>query len=231
MNALENVIAIDGPAGAGKSTVAKLLAQRLNFKYLDTGAMYRALTYLALKKKMDIKNKKMLGKLASEVDIKFVTVDDGLNHIKINGLDITDKIRSSKVDENVSIVARVKEVRKAMVKIQRKIAKEGKIVMDGRDIGSRVLPDAEIKFFVTASLKERARRRHLELLQRGKNVSYQSVKAKIACRDRLDCQRKISPLIKTKDAILINTTNLSINQTVDKMYSIVKGERNVETRI
>lgn len=226
------VIAIDGPAGAGKSTAAKILAKKLSFSYLDTGAMYRAITYLVLKKGVDIKNYQKIGKVARNTDILFVPPgEDGISHIIVNNEDVTDKIRTSIIDRNVSKVARIKPVRESMVKIQRKIAQKGNIIMDGRDIGSKVLPDADIKFFITASLEERARRRYLDLEEKEKDADIEEVKRKIAERDKLDTEREISPLIRTSDSILIDTTNITIEETVDKMIDIVKGECNVKTSL
>ncbi|MFW6287896.1 MAG: (d)CMP kinase [bacterium] len=223
------VIAIDGPAGAGKSTVSKLLAKRLSFSYLDTGAMYRAVTYLVIKNGIDINNHQEIDELVSNTDILFVPpADDGISHIIVNNEDVTDKIRTSNIDKNVSRVARIKSVRDAMVKIQRKIAQNGNIIMDGRDIGSKVLPDADIKFFITASLEERSRRRYLDLEKRERDIDIEEVKRKIADRDKLDTEREISPLVRTSDSILIDTTNISIEDTVNMMIDIVKGECNVK---
>ena len=226
------VIAIDGPAGAGKSTVSKLLAKKLGFSYLDTGAMYRAVTYLVVKNNIDIDDKDNIGHLAENSSIFFLPPkEDGISHIIIDGEDVTDKIRTSTIDKNVSKIAKIKPVRRAMVKIQRKIAKNGNIIMDGRDIGSKVLPNADLKFFVTASLEERAKRRYLEIGERENNLNQDEVKNKIAKRDKLDSEREISPLVKTSDSILIDTTNLSIEETVNYMIDIVRGECNVKTTI
>lgn len=218
------VIAIDGPAGAGKSTLAKLLAKELKYKYLDTGAMYRAVTWVALEKGIDIKNTNKLTELANQINIKFLTPDKkGVSPILVNGTEITKEIRKPLVNKNVSYVARVKGVREAMVRIQRRFAKAGGIIIDGRDIGSRVVPDADFKFFVTASLEERARRRYNELKDNNINITMDEVKKEIALRDKIDSEREISPLIKTEDAILIDTTNLSIDEALRRVLNYIKG--------
>ncbi len=226
------VIAVDGPAGAGKSTVSKLLANKLSFSYLDTGAMYRAITYLVLKNNININNHNNIGEIAKKSNILFVPPEeDGISHIIINGEDVTNKIRTSIIDKNVSKIAQIQEVRENMVMIQRQIANEGNIIIDGRDIGSKVLPNADIKFFITASLEERAKRRYLEIEKSGINPDLVKVKEKIASRDKTDSEREISPLIRVDDAIIIDTTNLSIEDTVKRMIDIVKGECNVKTTL
>ncbi|MFW6305982.1 MAG: (d)CMP kinase [Bacillota bacterium] len=226
------VIAIDGPAGAGKSTISKILANKLGFRYLDTGAMYRAITYLALKKDINISNYDEINNMMENIEICFYPPQqDGKSHIVINEEDVTDKIRTTIIDQNVSAIAKIKIVRESMVKIQRSIAEYGNIIMDGRDIGSRVLPDADYKFFITASLEERARRRFLDIQKKSDNISYEEVKNKIAHRDKIDTERKISPLIKATDAVLIDTTNFTIEKAVEKILDIVKDERYEKTSI
>ncbi|MEJ6950601.1 (d)CMP kinase [Natronospora cellulosivora (SeqCode)] len=229
---MKNVIAIDGPAGAGKSTLSKLLARKLDFIYLDTGAMYRAITFLALENGIDINDNEKLGELAKNTNFEFKQcVKSNTNKIIVNGIDITNNLRKIRIDKNVSIVAKAKKVRSAMLIKQREIAKNGNIIMDGRDIGSRVLPDADIKFFVTASLDERSKRRYLEMKKNNKDISLEKIKEKISKRDKMDIEREISPLCKTSDAILIDTTNLSIKEALKKMIKIVKGEKDVKTII
>ncbi len=217
------VIAIDGPAGAGKSTISRLLARKLGFKYLDSGAMYRAITWFAIQNEINLNNEDDLTFLAQKAEIKFLPPGkDGLSHILLNGKDITHKIREGIVDKNVSRVAMTKGVREEMVKQQRKMACEGEIVMDGRDIGSKVLPDADYKFFITASLDERAQRRYNETKDKREGIKLADIKEKIAKRDQLDIEREHSPLVMTKDAILIDTTNLSINEVINKMLKLIK---------
>lgn len=221
---MKGVIAIDGPAGAGKSTVAKLLAKKLGFRYLDTGAMYRAVTYLILEKNIPIDDEEKIEKFCQEINIEFLADDKkGNSRILINNIDVTDKIRTEIIDRNVSLVSRNKIIRDTMLILQRKIAKTGNIILDGRDIGSRVLPDADVKFFITASLEERARRRWNEKIAQNKEIDFDEIKKNIYLRDKEDTEREISPLIQASDAIIIDTTNLSIEEVVEKMIDIIKG--------
>ena len=220
---MKSVIAIDGPAGAGKSTIAKKLAKRFNYRYLDTGAMYRAVTWYVIKNNIDISDEGKLSEAAKEINISFRTNNkDGNTYIYVNDKNITDKIRKNKIDKNVSDVAKVSGVRKEMVKIQKRIAENGKIIVDGRDIASRVLPDADLKIYLTASVEERARRRHSELLEKGISSDFEKVKEEIKKRDYIDKNRKNSPLTQTEDAVLIDSTNLSINEVLDKISSLIK---------
>ncbi|MGM0411476.1 MAG: (d)CMP kinase [Bacillota bacterium] len=221
---MKSVIAIDGPAGAGKSTIARKLAKKLNYRYLDTGAMYRAVTYYAIKSNIDISNKKKLVEIAKNIDITFKTNDNNKTNIFVNNEDVSKKIRKRKIDNNVSEVAKISGVRKEMVKIQQDIAKDGKIIVDGRDIASRVLPNADLKIYLTASVEERAKRRHEELLEKGEESSFDKIKDEIKKRDKLDKNREHSPLIKTEDAILIDSTNLSIEEVINKIMSLIVEE-------
>ncbi|MFW6381415.1 MAG: (d)CMP kinase [Bacillota bacterium] len=223
---MKNVIAIDGPAAAGKSTLARAIARQLDFKYLDTGAMYRALTWLALKKNIDLNDPHALSELARNMNLKCLPArNNNGSRILINDREITSQLRIPAIDNNVSKIARVRGVREAMVQIQRQIAAGGKIVMDGRDIGSRVLPDAEYKFFITASLQERAIRRYRELKEKNPELTLAQVKEDIKKRDHLDKNREVSPLVRAEDARLIDTTELSIEEVVSRVKHIIeKGE-------
>lgn len=215
-------IAIDGPAGAGKSTVAKRLAQKLGFQYIDTGAMYRAVALCALEKGIDLDSPEELGKLAGNLDIEFQYEKDNNLKVLCNGKNITEKIRSQEVSNTVSIVAKVPAVRFRMVEIQRKMAAKGGVIMDGRDIGSYVLPEAELKLFVTASLEQRTLRRQKELETKGYSIDFEELKEEIRKRDSIDSSREMAPLIKADDALLVDTTQLSVEEVVDYISDIFR---------
>jgi len=217
---MKNVIAIDGPGGAGKSTIAKLLAKKLNYLHLDTGAMYRAVTLAALNNNIDFSDKDKLVELAQSIDITF----DKKGEIYLNGKNVSEKIRTAAVNNYVSQTAAVKGVRKVLVKKQQQLAQNNKVVMDGRDIATVVLPEAAHKFFLTASLEERARRRYQEVRSKKKKADFEEIKNSIARRDKLDSERKHSPLKKAEDAVLVDTTDLSIDQVLDHMIAIIEGE-------
>lgn len=215
---MDNVIAIDGPGGAGKSTIARLLAEELGYLHLDTGAMYRAVTLAALNKNIDFNDDNALTETAEEIEIDFN--EDG--EIFLNGENVSSEIRSQAVNENVSKTAAVKGVRETLVKKQKKLAEEHKVVMDGRDITTVVLPNADHKFFLTASLEERARRRFEEMKRKDMEVSLEDIKENIKNRDKLDSERKHSPLKKADDAVEIDSTELSIEEVVEKIKSFIK---------
>ncbi|WP_069649522.1 (d)CMP kinase [Caloranaerobacter ferrireducens] len=211
------VIAIDGPAGAGKSTIAKIIAKELNINYVDTGAMYRALTLKALKNKINFNDKDSLISLLDNTDIDYYN-----NHIYLDGKIVDNEIRNNEVSRNVSKIAKVKEIRVKLVEIQRKIASNKSVVMDGRDIGSYVLPNADFKFYVTASVDERSYRRYKELISKNVKISFEQVKEEIKQRDEIDKNREFSPLIKSKDAILIDTTKRTVEECVNEILNIIK---------
>ena len=210
-------IAIDGPAGAGKSSVAKVLAKRLNCIYLDTGAMYRAVTWLAMQQQVPFDDLTGMDQLLKNLQLEF-REEDGVQHLYCNGMDVTEAIRSTEVSANVSAVAMIPLVREAMVAQQQKIAADCDVLMDGRDIGTTVLPDARYKFFLTASLEERARRRYLELQQKGVSVDMEQLKRDIALRDQKDSQREVSPLVQAPDAELIDTSHMTFDEVVEKLF-------------
>ena len=214
---MENVIAIDGPGGAGKSTIARLLAEELGYLHLDTGAMYRAVTLAALNQNINFKDEEALTETAEEIEIDFN--EDG--DIFLNGENVSSEIRTQAVNENVSKTAAVKGVRETLVKKQKKLAEEHKVVMDGRDITTVVLPDAEHKFYLTASLEERARRRYEEMKSKDMQVSLENIKENIKNRDKLDSEREHSPLKKAEDAVEIDSTELSIEEVVEKIKSFI----------
>lgn len=214
-------IAIDGPAAAGKSTVAKIVAERLSYLYIDTGAMYRALTYKAIQKKVDLQNEAELMDLLLDTTIELVQGKEG-QLVFLDGENVADEIRTSEVTNSVSIVAKHKLVREEMVKRQQELASGGGVVMDGRDIGTHVLPHAEVKIFLLASVEERAQRRHQENLQKGFSSNLEKLKEEIAKRDKIDSEREVAPLRKADDAFEIDTTSLSIEQVVDKIMTLAE---------
>jgi CMP/dCMP kinase len=213
-------IAIDGPAAAGKSTVAKIIAKRLSYIYIDTGAMYRALTYVALQQGVALDDEQALISLLKNTYIELKSFEQG-QLVFVNGEDVTNIIRSEKVTNAVSLVAKHPSVREEMVARQRALAKNGGVVMDGRDIGTYVLPNAEVKIFLKASVEERAKRRHAENIARGFPSDLETLKKEIARRDQIDSEREVAPLKKAEDAIEIDTTSLSIEEVVDRIMEIV----------
>ncbi|SDN03539.1 cytidylate kinase [Limosilactobacillus mucosae] len=215
-------MAIDGPASSGKSTVAKIIAKRFGYVYCDTGAMYRSVTWAALENGIDVSDTKRVIDLARRIKITFEPGQPD-QRVFVDGHEVTKDIRTEKIAANVSAVAAIPEVRAQMVEQQRQIAQAGGIVMDGRDIGTTVLPDAQIKVFLVASAHERARRRYEENLQKGlATQSLDELEAAIKLRDQKDSTRKVSPLTQAEDAILIDTTSLTIDQVVDEISALIK---------
>nr|WP_207742369.1 (d)CMP kinase [Clostridium tepidum] len=212
-------IAIDGPAGAGKSTIAKIIGNKLNLMYINTGSMYRAVTFMALKNNIEPSDIKGLKALINSMDISF----NG-NNIIVNGKDLEEAIRMPIINNNVSKYAAVEEVRELLVSMQQKISKKYNVIMDGRDIGTVVLKDAPYKFFITASAEVRAKRRLKELNEKGINIDFEDVLEEIKKRDYIDSNRKINPLKQSKDAILIDTSNLTIEEVVDKICSLIQND-------
>jgi CMP/dCMP kinase len=213
-------IAIDGPAAAGKSTVAKIIAQKLSYIYVDTGAMYRSLTWKALREGVELENPDKLFELLKKTDITLVN-EANKQKVMVDGIDVTEEIRKPDVTRNVSIVSKHKSVRNEMVRRQQELGKNGGVVMDGRDIGTHVMPGAEVKIFLLASVDERAIRRHRENIEKGIESDLEQIKKEIAERDKLDTERKIAPLKKADDAIEIDTTSLSVKEVADKILAIV----------
>lgn len=215
-------IAIDGPAGAGKSTIAKILSKSLGITYLDTGAMYRTVALKAIREGINTRDEASLEKLVSDIDIK-IEYHENEQHIFLDGEDVSGKIRTPEVSKGASDVSAVKAVRIRMVELQREIAAGQSVVMDGRDIGTYVLPNAQYKFFLNASLEERARRRYMEQLEKGiKDITLEDVRRDIEYRDKNDSSRDFAPLAKADDAIEIDTTDMTVQQVVEKIISIVR---------
>jgi len=208
------IIAIDGYSSCGKSTLAKALAKKLQFIYVDSGAMYRAVTYYFLKHDIVLSDTKEISTALANIDIEFKSIE-GNNTCFLNGEDIEAEIRSMRISNNVSEVSTIAEVRKKLVEIQRNIAANNSVVMDGRDIGTVVFPNADIKFFITADKEIRAKRRFDELREKGKEVTLREVVANLDHRDEIDTQREISPLRKADDAIEINNTYLSREEQLE----------------
>lgn len=217
------VVAIDGPAGAGKSTVARTVASRLGLLYLDTGAMYRALALKALATGTDLRDERALAHLLETSDISVAEDPNKNPAVLLDSQDVTDQVRSPEVHASVSLVAGFRAVREGMVRRQRELAADGGVVMDGRDIGTYVLPGAPFKFFLTASLAARAARRQLELRQRGFSVELSDLAEEILLRDRLDTTREVAPLKQAADARLIDTTDLSVDEVVDRILAVVQS--------
>lgn len=217
-------VAIDGPAGAGKSTVAKMLAKKLGYIYIDTGAMYRAVTLMALREGIDLKDQACLSHLAQTVSV--VLLPDGNSGLKVllNGDDVSEEIRSQDVSKNVSLVAMVPGVRRRLVELQRAMASQGGVVMEGRDIGTVVLPDAPVKIFLTASHQERAKRRREELAAKGNIIEQDQMEKEILMRDKIDSTREMDPLAPAADALTIDSTSFSVNEVVDMIMALVLKE-------
>jgi cytidylate kinase len=217
------VIAIDGPAGAGKSTVAKIIANKLNFLYVDTGAMYRVLTLKAMREKIPWDDKEKLIEMAKNTEIELY--QDGEKYrVFMDGKDVSEEIRKEEVSKNTSYIASILEIRKILWEKQRNFREKYDIVMEGRDIGTKVFPDAQIKIYLDASVEERAKRRYLQLKEMGIEEDIEKIKKEIIERDKKDKNREIAPLIKTDDYYYIDTTDLTINQVVEKIMSIYKSK-------
>lgn len=212
-------IAIDGPAAAGKSTVAKIVAEKLSYIYIDTGAMYRALTLKAIQEGADLQDEWAIMEILEKTTITLLPGKVG-QLVYVDDQDVTEEIRTARVTNSVSIVAKHPQVRKEMVVRQQSFATEGGVVMDGRDIGTHVLPEAEVKIFLLASVEERALRRHTENTLKGFSSDLEKIKEEIVLRDKLDSEREAAPLKKAEDAEELDTTSLSINEVVEKILAL-----------
>ena len=215
------VVAVDGPAGAGKSTISKLVAAQLGLTYIDTGAMYRAVALKVLERRLPLTEEGII-EAARDVEIDQKSVD-GVTKTYLDGRDVSTEIRTPDVSKIVSPVAKVGFVRQRLTELQRKMATRGGVIMDGRDIGTVVLPNADVKIYLTATVEERARRRYEELKAKGFDVDLQSIEKDIATRDKIDSEREIAPLKQADDAILIDSTGLTIEEVTNKMIAIIGG--------
>jgi cytidylate kinase len=222
---LPSIIAIDGPAASGKSTIGLRLANALGYLFFDTGVMYRAITWLVLEQGIDIHNEAAVSALAesAQIDVAPASKPDGRAcDVLVNRQDITWEIRTRKVDENVSIVSAYRRVRAALSRQQRRIGQRGKIVMVGRDIGTVVLPDADLKIYLDATAEERARRRYDEIVARGGKPNYDEILGRVIERDRIDSTRDVAPLRAADDAIILNSNELSADQVFEQVLALVK---------
>ncbi len=216
---MKKIIAVDGPAGAGKSTVSKILAAKLGYTYIDTGAMYRAVGWKFLQSGKSF-DEKILQEIVSAIDIQL----DASAKVLVDGEDVTKKIRTPEVSKLASDVSKFGFVRKKLTDLQRKMAAQGKVIMDGRDIGTQVLPNADLKIFLTASLEERSRRRFEELKAKGAEVELEKIRQEIFLRDKQDSEREIAPLKQAEDAIFLDSTNLSIEEVAEKILELANGK-------
>lgn len=214
------VVAIDGPAGAGKSTIAKLAAEKLGYAYIDTGAMYRSVAWKFLQTGREF-DEDYISELANTMIIEFKP-EAKVNRVFVDGTEVTEAIRTPEVTAIVSRVAAIGAVREAMVEQQRRMGEIGGVLMDGRDIGTVVFPHAQLKIFLTASVEERARRRYKEMVEKGQQVELAQLQEDIAARDKQDSERAISPLRQAEDALLLDTSDMSIAQVTDKILQLVQ---------
>lgn len=214
------VVAIDGPAGAGKSTVAQLAAKELGYTYIDTGAMYRAVAWKVLQQGGEVTDEKILAVIPDiDVDLSY---ENGKTTVRVDGQDVTSEIRTPEVSHIVSQVAALGPVREKMVDLQRKMAERGGVLMDGRDIATNVLPGADVKIYLTASIAERANRRYKELREKGLAVNLADIERDIAARDKADMEREISPLVQAEDATLLDTTGMTIPEVVARIIGMCR---------
>ncbi len=217
------IIAIDGPAGAGKSTIAKLLAKKLGFLYIDTGAMYRALTLKTIEHNIPATNEEAVISMAKDTSLELTNELNGTIKVFLDGIDVSAAIREMRITKLVSDISRIPGVRDILVQLQRKMGRQKNSILDGRDIATVVFPDADKKFYLDAAPGERARRRHKELQEMGKNVTLDDVQNDLINRDTIDSTRKVAPLKKADDAVYIDTTNMSIDEVVDTLLKAIKS--------
>jgi CMP/dCMP kinase len=220
----ELIIAIDGPSGAGKSTLSKLLAQQLNYVHLDTGAMYRCVAFAAMEQGIDPDDQERLGTLAQQLKIDFVPSPSG-DRVLLDGTDVSTAIRTPEVSLLTSRVSAAPQVRNALVALQRRLGEAGGVVLEGRDIGTVVFPQAQVKFFLSATAAERGQRRYAELVAKGVTVSLQQTISEVVARDLADSEREHAPLLQADDAVVIDSTNLNIDEVLAAMVEVVRLRR------
>jgi cytidylate kinase len=220
-------IAIDGPAGAGKSTLARRLAEIIHFLYVDTGAIYRTVGLFVEKSHHNCAEPAEVTPLLEKIQIQMTHEADGLQHMYLQGEDVTDEIRHNRVSQYASEVSAIPEVRNFLIDMQRTLAHQQNVVMDGRDIGTVVLPQANLKIFLTASAEKRAERRYLELVEKGSDVSYSQILEELIQRDKSDMTRSVAPLRQADDAVLLDTSDLSLEESALALYAIVKEKLNL----
>ncbi|MDP8221881.1 MAG: (d)CMP kinase [Candidatus Lernaella stagnicola] len=229
MTRRQPIVAIDGPSGAGKSTISKLVAERLGFVYLDTGAMYRCVGWLSLEQGIDPLDEAAVATLLEDLQIQFVRNEDGDQRVVCNGRDITSAIREHRVSQAASKASSLPRVREKLVAMQRDMGVAGGVVMEGRDIGTNVFPDAEIKVFLTATAEERARRRVKQLVIAGREADFDAILADQIERDRRDSQRDLNPLVQAADAVVVDSTEWSIDRVVSHITALAEAARHVYT--
>ena len=214
------IITVDGPSGSGKGTVSRILAKQLGFHYLDSGALYRLLGLVAVRHHMDFSRTTDLSKLAENMDVRFEALANGHNRVLLEGEDVTQELRTEETGALASNVASIQAVRDALLIRQRQFAKAPGLIADGRDMGTKVFPNAQLKIFLTASIEERASRRYKQLLEQGENVSLRALKEQVRSRDERDMNRKASPLAIATDAMEVDTSDLSIQEAVDRLQNL-----------
>lgn len=214
-------VAIDGPAGAGKSSVARLCAQNLGFVYIDTGAMYRAAAVYAIENGIEISADNMTDCVLNKIEID-IAYDDGVQKIYLCGKDVSERIRMADASVGASNIAVIPSVRLKLVELQRKLAAGKNVIMDGRDIGTYVLPDAEVKIYLTASVEERAKRRYDEMREKGTEADFDKIKDDIAYRDKNDSEREFAPLRQAEDAVLVDSSDMTIDEVTERIIALIK---------
>ena len=218
-------VAIDGPSGAGKSSVSKEAAKRMGFIHIDTGALYRSLAYSAIKNKININDEISLKNMLNMTKIN-IEFQDGIQNVILNGENVNDKIRTEEVSKGASDISKIPMIRAFLLDLQRDLARENNVVMDGRDIGTVVLPNADVKIFITASPEQRAERRYKELLAKGEKVVYNDILEKLIYRDHQDTHREIAPLKPCDDAVIIDTSDLDFSQSVNAVLDVIREKYN-----